>query len=108
LVLDYGGFASALIAARGGATSWSTTMDRILRDRGFRTHLIIYAAVNVGLLVINLMSPQPRNYWFIWPLIGWGLGILGHAYLVSRGPDTSAMSKRENGGPGGPGSTPTT
>lgn len=83
-------------------------MDRILRDRGFRTHLIIYAAVNVGLLVINLMSPQPRNYWFIWPLIGWGLGILGHAYLVSRAPDTNAMSKRENGGPGGPGSTPTT
>jgi len=59
-------------------------------------------AVNVGLLVINLMSPQPRNYWFIWPLIGWGLGILGHAYLVSRAPDTSAMSKRENDGPGGP------
>ncbi|MCB1485746.1 MAG: 2TM domain-containing protein [Hyphomicrobiaceae bacterium] len=72
-------------------------MDRILRDHGFRTHLIIFAAVNVGLFVINLLSHQP-DYWFKWPLIGWGIGLLGHAFMVSRTPDVTAMSKHENGG----------
>lgn len=79
-------------------------MDRILRDPGFRTHLIIYVAVNLGLFFINMMSHE-LGYWFQWPLIGWGIGILGHAFLVSRAPDVSAMSKRDAGGPGGPPAT---
>lgn len=58
-------------------------MSNIFRDQGFRTHLIVYAAVNLGLMVINLAS-SGGHYWFQWPLIGWGIGILGHAFLVSR------------------------
>lgn len=61
-------------------------MHRVFRDPGFRTHFIVYAAVNAGLLVINLLT-KPGVLWFQWPLLGWGLGILGHAYLVNRTPE---------------------
>ncbi|WP_051111940.1 2TM domain-containing protein [Hyphomicrobium denitrificans] len=58
-------------------------MDRIFQDRGFCIHLAIYAAVNLLLLVINLAT-NSNKLWFYWPLMGWGLGIIGHAYLVYR------------------------
>lgn len=61
-------------------------MDRLLRDRTFRQHVIIYAAVNFGLVAINLLS-KPPQHWFWWPLIGWGLGLLAHAVKVLRRPD---------------------
>ena len=50
--------------------------------KGFHIHLIVYLAVIAGLVLINSMSSG--NWWVQWPLIGWGIGILGHAYLVYR------------------------
>jgi hypothetical protein len=70
-------------------------MSNVLRDQGFRTHLIVYAAVNAGLLVINLASAS-GDYWFQWPLIGWGIGILGHAFLVSRKTDAAPVPGETN------------
>jgi hypothetical protein len=58
-------------------------MDRIFQDRGFCIHLAVYAAVNILLLIINLTT-NSSNLWFYWPLMGWGLGIAGHAYLTYR------------------------
>jgi 2TM domain len=56
-------------------------MSRLLQNSGFRTHLIVYVAVNVLLIVLNLAGSADK-LWFIWPLLGWGVGLLGHAYLV--------------------------
>lgn len=58
-------------------------MYRLLQNTGFRTHLIIYVAVNVLLIVLNLAGSADKM-WFIWPLLGWGAGLLGHAYLVTK------------------------
>ena len=41
---------------------------------GFRMHLLVYAAVNGGLLAINLLT-NPYHLWFYWPMIGWGIGL---------------------------------
>ncbi|MGE5268014.1 MAG: 2TM domain-containing protein [Deltaproteobacteria bacterium] len=57
-------------------------MYRLLQNTGFRIHLIVYAAVNVLLIVLNL-ARSPDKLWFIWPLLAWGAGLLGHAYLVT-------------------------
>ncbi|CFX52556.1 conserved protein of unknown function [Candidatus Filomicrobium marinum] len=57
------------------------TMKSVLADQGFRIHLIVYLAVNVLLFVINMMT-NPNNLWFFWPLAGWGLGLIGHAFAV--------------------------
>jgi len=39
---------------------------------GFGTHLIIFLVVNTMLFIINI-STSSEYYWFIWPLMGWGI-----------------------------------
>lgn len=49
--------------------------------QGFQIHLVIYILVNLLLIVINLIY-SPQQIWFIYPLVGWGIGIILH-YLYS-------------------------
>ena len=51
--------------------------------RGVAVHLFVYLAVNALLIGINLTT-SPDNLWLIWPLLGWGLGLAGHAWLAYR------------------------
>lgn len=44
-------------------------------------HFISYLAVNVGLLLINLLA-SPGVVWALWPLLGWGLGVSMHGLRV--------------------------
>lgn len=74
-------------------------MLRAFNNKGFRTHLMVFIAVNLGLLAVNLLS-NPHVLWFQWPLVGWGLGLLGHAALVMQQPDIAQMAAGEGGGPG--------
>ena len=37
----------------------------------------------VLLLLINIMT-APNKLWFYWPLVGWGVAVLGHAFAVMR------------------------
>ena len=47
----------------------------------FRIHLLTYIAVNSLLAIINL-NLTPGHIWFIWPLMGWGIGIIVHIFRV--------------------------
>jgi len=51
---------------------------KIYRLRGFFIHLLTYLLVNTGLIVINLLT-APSYYWFVWPLMGWGIGLVSDA-----------------------------
>jgi hypothetical protein len=44
---------------------------------GFRKHFLGYVIVNAALLAINLLT-SPGYYWFVWPLLGWGIGVVAH------------------------------
>ncbi|NNM68017.1 MAG: adenylate/guanylate cyclase domain-containing protein, partial [Spirochaetales bacterium] len=50
---------------------------------GWWAHLRSFVFVNTGLFAINwFTSPHPLalgNAWFLFPLLGWGIGLLGHA-----------------------------
>ena len=48
---------------------------------GFYIHLFVYLVVNTLLIIINLTT-SPEYYWFKWPLLGWGTGLLFHAFGV--------------------------
>jgi 2TM domain len=48
--------------------------------KGFLIHSSIFAAVMIGLFAVDYRDGGA--WWVQWPFIGWGLGILGHAYLV--------------------------
>ena len=44
---------------------------------GLTVHGVTYAAVNSGLLLINLLT-SPGFLWFLFPLGAWGIGVLHH------------------------------
>ncbi|MBM3315022.1 2TM domain-containing protein [candidate division WOR-3 bacterium] len=57
--------------------------DRVTAQRSFFIHLIIYLLVNAMLFILNAATRDPDDgWWFYWPLIGWGIGILSHAFSV--------------------------
>jgi hypothetical protein len=48
--------------------------------KGFYIHLLVYVCVISGLIAINLATKS--DWWVQWPLLGWGIGIIGHAIGV--------------------------
>jgi hypothetical protein len=57
---------------------------RVEEMKGFYLHFVSYLFVNAALVVINLLT-SPEYLWFIWPLIGWGIGLIVHAFTVFGG-----------------------
>jgi two-component sensor histidine kinase len=58
---------------------------RVRALRSFYRHLTIYVAVNTVLVIVNLLAPSGR-LWFFWPMGWWGLGLLVHAVSIWSGP----------------------
>jgi hypothetical protein len=54
---------------------------RVEEIKGFYTHLMVYILVNIGLFILNILTSR-RDFWFYWPLVGWGIGVLAHAGSV--------------------------
>jgi hypothetical protein len=54
---------------------------RVEAKIGFYTHLAVYIAINILLIIINLITSD-AYLWFKWPLIGWGIGVFFHALGV--------------------------
>jgi 2TM domain len=62
---------------------------RNLRRRAaFKMHLLIYALVNLLLVVIWLVTGLNTGVWYPWfvfPLFGWGIGVASNGWAVYRG-----------------------
>lgn len=55
---------------------------RYVRDlKAFYSHAATYAVVIFGLFVINLFTGISTP-WFIWPMLGWGVGVAAHGLSV--------------------------
>lgn len=56
--------------------------DRHVRQLvGFYAHLAVYVGVNAMLVGINLLT-SPGVFWAIWPILGWGVKVVGHTVAV--------------------------
>lgn len=49
--------------------------------KGFYGNLISYAIVIAGLAILNLAT-YPQYWWFLYPAIGWGIGVVFHGMSV--------------------------
>lgn len=49
--------------------------------RGFVAHLTTYGAVNGFLMLVNAVTSSPRDdhVWFLYPALGWAMGLAPHA-----------------------------
>ena len=58
---------------------------QILRRRIFLLHLSVYLSTNLFLVVIWALTGASYP-WFLFPILGWGIGLVAHAvvaYLLS-------------------------
>ncbi len=55
--------------------------NRVRSKVGFVWHFAVFVAVNIAMAAIN-RTYSPDYLWFIWPLAGWGAGLLAHAMAV--------------------------
>ena len=56
---------------------YNKAQKRVEEIKGFYGNLTSYVFVNIGLLVLNLVT-SPNHLWFFWPLFGWGIGVAIH------------------------------
>ncbi len=70
---------------------WKIAQKRV----SFRRHLMVYILVNIALIVIWYLSrdtEKPRtatSFWFLYPLCGWGIGLVLHYWNAYHDDDTS-------------------
>lgn len=60
------------------AASAERARRRLVSEKGFYVHLVTYVLVITGLFIINALTGHGR-WWFVWPAVGWGIGIAVHA-----------------------------
>ena len=54
---------------------------RVQDKKDFFTHLIVYIVINAMLIFIWAFTSAGYP-WFIWPLLGWGIGLIFHGLNV--------------------------
>jgi 2TM domain len=69
-------------------TQRSTLRDQAIRRlkkrRDFRAHLLVYILVNGFLVIIWAMTNRHGFFWPIFPMAGWGIGVVMNAWDVYR------------------------
>ena len=60
---------------------YAKAKKRVENLKGFYGNLSSYIVVNLGLMILNLLT-SPEILWFIYPLLGWGVGVILHAISV--------------------------
>lgn len=63
------------------SVKYNKAKRRVFLIKIFYFHLSLYIIVNLGLFMINMLS-KSDSLWFLWPITGWGIGLLIHAFLV--------------------------
>ena len=61
--------------------AYNRAKKRVRQIKGFYIHAGVYGVVNLLLIAIN-SATTPRQIWFFWPLIGWGIGLAAHGLSV--------------------------
>jgi len=59
-------------------------VKRLKKRRDFAGHLLIYTLVNTFLVVIWAVTSS-GFFWPIFPMVGWGIGVVMNAWDVWRG-----------------------
>jgi hypothetical protein len=61
--------------------AYQSAKKRVEAKMSFYTHLTVYVAVILLLVVIDLLS-SPGAIWFHWPMMGWGIAVVLHGFAV--------------------------
>jgi len=62
--------------------NYEKAKKKVKQKKEFLEHLNTYAGVMVVLFVINVFLARGRGFWMIYPMMGWGVGLLIHYLSV--------------------------
>ena len=54
---------------------------RVKAKKEFYSHLVSYVSVSIFLFFINYFT-SPAYWWFVFPVGGWGIGVVAHYFSV--------------------------
>ena len=57
-------------------------IKRLKKRRDFHGHVLIYTLVNAFLVVIWAVTNPDAFFWPIFPIVGWGIGVIMNAWDV--------------------------
>ena len=69
---------------------------RVEEKKGFYIHLTVYIVVNIGLVLLWAFAADRGFPWFVFPLGGWGIGLLFHylgVFVFEGKSDRAAIEK---------------
>jgi hypothetical protein len=59
-------------------------IKRLRKRRDFYGHLLVYILVNSFLVIIWAMTDMHGFFWPVFPIVGWGIGVVMNAWDVYR------------------------
>ena len=63
--------------------AYEAARERAEALQGLYIHLLVYVVINACLFGINWFARgDDGGWWFYWPLLGWGIGLLIHVLVV--------------------------
>jgi len=57
-------------------------VTQLKKQRDFRGHVLVYVLVNAFLVVIWAVSDAHGFFWPVFPIAGWGIGVIMNAWDV--------------------------
>lgn len=57
-------------------------LQRLEKRHGFYGHLLVYTLVNAFIVVIWVLTDGHGFFWPIFPIVGWGIGVVMNAWDV--------------------------
>ena len=66
---------------------------RVKAKREFYQHLVTFIFTNLFLFVVNMMT-SPGHFWFVYPLMGWGIGLASHYFTVFGIPGSGPLDEK--------------
>jgi hypothetical protein len=57
-------------------------LQQLKKRRDFHGHLLVYALVNAFLVVIWVVIGPHGFFWPVFPIVGWGIGVVMNAWDV--------------------------
>ncbi len=67
-----------MMAGMSDEQIYALARKRVEEKKGFLVHLTVYVVVNILLVLIWAFAAGGGYPWFVWPLGGWGIGLLFH------------------------------
>ena len=68
---------------------------QLKKKRAFYGHLLVFTLVNATIVVIWAMTSSGGFFWPVFPMLGWGIGVIMNAWDVWHGEFTEGQVTHE-------------